>query len=109
MLGEYGVGMRLLAFLDGTLAAPDGTHIRVDDLGLLRGDGIFETILVVDGRPRELGPHLDRFARSAAMLDLPKPDLATWEQIARQVIGNWTGGTEFALKLFYTRGIDGDP
>jgi len=109
MLCEYGVGMRLLAFLDGTFAAPDAAHIRVDDLGLLRGDGIFETILVVGGRPRELRPHLDRLARSAAMLDLPKPDLAAWEQMSRRVVDNWSGGTEFALKLVYTRGIDGDP
>lgn len=101
--------MRVLAFLDGTLADPDAAHIRVDDLGLLRGDGIFETILVVDGKPRELGPHLDRLARSAAKMDLPEPDRAAWERAAAQVIGNWGGGDEIALKLVYTRGVEGDP
>jgi 4-amino-4-deoxychorismate lyase len=93
--------------LDGTLADPDQPQIKVDDLGLTRGDGVFETILVVDGRPRELGPHLDRLARSAAMLDLPAPDRAAWEAVAQVVIDNWAGGTEMALKLVYTRGIDG--
>ncbi|MEU3627736.1 4-amino-4-deoxychorismate lyase [Amycolatopsis coloradensis] len=101
--------MRVLAFLDGTLADPEAAHLRVDDLGLLRGDGVFETILVVDGRPRELRPHLERLARSAAMLDLPAPDLAAWERAARTVIDNWTASSEIALKLVYTRGIDGDP
>ncbi|WP_037320435.1 aminodeoxychorismate lyase [Amycolatopsis orientalis] len=101
--------MRVLAFLDGTLADPEAAHLRVDDLGLLRGDGVFETILVVDGRPRELRPHLDRLARSAAMLDLPEPDLAAWERAAQTVIDNWSGSAEIALKLVYTRGIDGDP
>ncbi|WET79364.1 aminodeoxychorismate lyase [Amycolatopsis sp. QT-25] len=101
--------MRVLAFLDGTLADPEAAHLRVDDLGLLRGDGVFETILVVDGRPRELRPHLERLARSAAMLDLPEPDLADWERAARTVIDNWSGPAEIALKLVYTRGIDGDP
>ncbi|WP_410656075.1 aminodeoxychorismate lyase [Amycolatopsis sp. lyj-112] len=101
--------MRVLAFLDGTLADPEAAHLRVDDLGLLRGDGVFETILVVDGRPRELHPHLDRLARSAAMLDLPALDLKAWERAARVVIENWSGSTEIALKLVYTRGIDGDP
>ncbi|MBB5853683.1 aminodeoxychorismate lyase [Amycolatopsis umgeniensis] len=101
--------MRVLAFLDGTLADPEAAHLRVDDLGLLRGDGVFETILVVDGRPRELRPHLDRLARSAAMLDLPEPDLAAWERAAQTVIDNWSGPAEIALKLVYTRGIDGDP
>ncbi|MFC9257421.1 aminodeoxychorismate lyase [Amycolatopsis thailandensis] len=101
--------MRVLAFLDGTLADPEAAHLRVDDLGLLRGDGVFETILVVDGRPRELRPHLERLARSAAMLDLPEPDLADWERAAQVVIDNWSGTAEIALKLVYTRGIDGDP
>ncbi|MDT7790473.1 MAG: 4-amino-4-deoxychorismate lyase [Pseudonocardiales bacterium] len=99
--------MRVLALLDGTLADPDSPQIRVDDLGLMRGDGVFETILVVDGKPRELTPHLDRLDRSAAMLDMPTPPRAEFERAVELVIGNWTGGREFALKLVYTRGIDG--
>ncbi|MEV0676699.1 aminodeoxychorismate lyase [Actinosynnema sp. NPDC050436] len=99
--------MRVLALLDGTLADPDAPQIRVDDLGLLRGDGVFETVLVVDGKPRELGPHLDRLARSAAMLDLPEPDRAAFERTVDLVLDNWTGGREIALKLVYTRGVEG--
>ncbi|MFI9811175.1 aminodeoxychorismate lyase [Saccharothrix variisporea] len=99
--------MRVLALLDGTQADPDSPLIRVDDLGLMRGDGVFETILVVDGKPRELGPHLDRLARSAAMLDLPDPDRAGFERAVDVVLGNWTGGREIALKLVMTRGVEG--
>jgi 4-amino-4-deoxychorismate lyase len=99
--------MRVLAMLDGTLADPDQPHIRVDDLGLTRGDGIFETVLVVGGEPRELDPHLDRLARSAAMLDLPAPDRAAWERCVRLVLDNWAGDPEMALKLVYTRGVEG--
>ncbi|MEV4311817.1 aminodeoxychorismate lyase [Actinocrispum sp. NPDC049592] len=99
--------MRVLAFLDGTLANPDAPHIRVDDLGLMRGDGIFETILVVDGKPREQGPHFDRLVRSAAMLDLPTPDRAGFERATQSVLDNWTGGSEMALKWVYTRGVEG--
>ncbi|NKE55820.1 aminodeoxychorismate lyase [Lentzea sp. PSKA42] len=99
--------MRVLALLDGTLADPDSPQIRVDDLGLMRGDGVFETILVVDGKPRELTPHLDRLDRSAAMLDMQPPPRAEFERAVELVIGNWTGGREFALKLVYTRGVDG--
>lgn len=96
--------MRVLVMLDGTHADADHPHIRVDDLGLLRGDGVFETVLVVDGQPRELGPHVDRLARSAAMLNLPAPDLAAWERVSQAVIDRWTDSGEFALKLVYTRG-----
>ena len=104
--------MRVLVMLDGTPADPEAAHIRVDDLGLLRGDGVFETVLVVDGVPRELGPHLDRLARSAAMLELPVPDRAAWERCVRVVLGAWQGPAEMVLKLVYTRGPefgDGTP
>lgn len=100
--------MRVLAFLDGTLADPDDPHLHVADLGLLRGDGVFEVVLVVDGEPRELDLHLNRLARSAAMLDLPEPNDADWERVVWQVIKNWPGTGEIAVKLVYTRGLDGD-
>ncbi|MFD1047794.1 aminotransferase class IV, partial [Kibdelosporangium lantanae] len=99
--------MRVLALLDGTLANPDAPLIRVDDLGLMRGDGIFETVLVVDGKPRELGPHFDRLVRSAAMLDLPTPDRAGFDRATRAILDAWTGGNEMALKWVYTRGVEG--
>ncbi|MFI7676935.1 aminodeoxychorismate lyase [Actinophytocola sp. NPDC049390] len=104
--------MRVLAMLDGTITDPETPVLRVDDLGVTRGDGVFETILVVDGKPRELGPHLDRLARSAAMLQLPEPDRAAWERCVRVVLDNWRGPSEMALKLVYTRGPefgDGTP
>jgi 4-amino-4-deoxychorismate lyase len=104
--------MRVLAMLDGTITDPESPVLRVDDLGVTRGDGVFETILVVDGKPRELGPHLDRLARSAAMLQLPEPDRAAWERCVQAVLDNWHGPSEMALKLVYTRGPefgDGTP
>lgn len=81
----------------------------MDDQVVQRGDGVFETILVVDGKARELGPHLQRLARSAAMLDLPEPDLAAWERLSQAVIDGYHGGREMALKLVYTRGVNGVP
>ena len=101
--------MRVLVTLDGNVADPDQPQIRVDDLGLMRGDGIFETVLVVAGKPRELDLHLDRLARSARLLELPPPDRAVWQARVAQVIDlwSWTDSPELALKLVYTRGIDG--
>lgn len=101
--------MRVLVTLDGNVADPDQPQIRVDDLGLMRGDGIFETVLVVDGKPRELDLHLNRLARSASLLELPPPDRAVWEARVQQVIDawSWPDSPEMALKLVYTRGIDG--
>lgn len=98
--------MRVLVMLDGTVADPDAPQIKVEDLGLTRGDGVFETILVADGRPRELELHLSRLAASAAKLELPKPDVAAWKACVDKVIGQWPD-EECALKLVYTRGVEG--
>ncbi|WP_370938507.1 aminodeoxychorismate lyase [Amycolatopsis sp. cg13] len=101
--------MRVLGYLDGSVADPDDPAIKVADLGLLRGDGVFETVLVEDGEPRELDLHLDRLARSARMTELPEPDDAQWERAVRAVIDHWPDDSEIAMKLIYTRGLDAEP
>lgn len=101
--------MRMLVTLDGTEHDPGSPLLRADDLGVQRGDGVFETVLVVGGVARELELHLDRMVRSAEMLELPVPDRAVWRRCVRSVIERWRGGAEFALKLVHTRGVDGAP
>ncbi|RCW47045.1 4-amino-4-deoxychorismate lyase [Halopolyspora algeriensis] len=101
--------MRVLALLDGTLADPDTPLLHADDLGVQRGDGVFETVLVVDGHARELVPHLDRLERSAHLMDLSLPGRASWQRAVDAVIGAWPWGTdpEMVLKLVCTRGVEG--
>jgi 4-amino-4-deoxychorismate lyase len=83
--------------------------LRPDDLGVLRGDGVFETVLVVDGIAVELAAHLARLARSAAMLDLPAPDLGAWRRCVQTVIDAWDAGREMVLRLVLTRGPETCP
>lgn len=99
--------MRVLALLDGTVLDAARPVLRADDLGVLRGDGVFETLLVVDRQPRKLDAHLDRLARSAAMLDLPQPDARAWRRCVHAACAAWHGPREMALKLVLTRGVDG--
>lgn len=63
-------------WVDGQLLQdPDEPAIPVTDHGLTVGDGVFEAIKVVDGRPFAVTRHLQRLARSAAGLGLPEVDL----------------------------------
>ncbi|MGY2875013.1 branched-chain amino acid aminotransferase [Marmoricola sp. URHA0025 HA25] len=62
-------------FNGSLLDDPGAPVIGVDDHGLTVGDGVFETMKVVDGRPFALTRHLDRLAVSAAGLGLPALDL----------------------------------
>jgi 4-amino-4-deoxychorismate lyase len=74
----------------------------------MRGDGIFETTLTVDGVPRDLDQHFDRLAASAKMTDIELPHQQEWLNGIRAVVGAWTGG-EMMLRLVATRGPDGGP
>ncbi|MDQ0778542.1 branched-chain amino acid aminotransferase [Streptomyces aurantiacus] len=61
-------------WLDGGLQDSESARVSVFDHGLTVGDGVFETVKAVDGRPFALTRHLDRLARSASGLGLPEPD-----------------------------------
>ena len=51
-----------------------------DDAAVTRGDGIFETLLIRDGRPANVERHMERFRASARLLELPDPGQARWKQ-----------------------------
>ncbi|MCD7442053.1 aminodeoxychorismate lyase [Streptomyces lincolnensis] len=62
-------------WLNGGLQEIETARVSVLDHGLTVGDGVFETVKAVDGRPFALTRHLDRLVRSARGLGLPDPDL----------------------------------
>ncbi|WP_314149860.1 aminodeoxychorismate lyase [uncultured Leifsonia sp.] len=89
----------------------DAPQVRITDLGITRGDGVFETIAVIDGHPQALGPHLMRLAHSAALLDLPEPAEHVWHEAVLAGIADYRtrngGGDELYAKLIYSRGVEG--
>jgi len=79
------------------------------DQGLGRGDGVFESASVVGGTTPHLAAHLDRLARSAALLELADPGPAAWRALVGTVLDGWPPETEGVVRLFLTRGEDGPP
>ncbi len=98
--------MTVLVTLDGVVHDPDAPLLCADDLAAVRGDGIFETLLVRDGRACLVEAHLHRLTHSARMLDLPEPDLSAWRGAIAAATAQWAAVTadEAALRLVYTRG-----
>ncbi|OLT11338.1 branched-chain amino acid aminotransferase [Pseudonocardia sp. CNS-139] len=92
---------------DPVRADPAVPLLRVDDLGVSRGDGIFETVNAVGGHPQALGAHLARFARSAAMLDLPTPAAEVWRRAVHEAVAAHPPVPELLVKLVMTRGVEG--
>lgn len=92
--------------LDGELHDPQAPLLHADDLAVVRGDGIFESLLIRGGRPCLLEAHLARLTQSARMTDLPAPDLPRWRSAVAAAAERWTadGGEEGVLRLIYSRG-----
>ena len=104
-------------------AAEDGIHavdprepiIRATDLGVTRGDGVFETAVVRGGRPQALEAHLVRLERSAQLLGLPAPGRERWARAVRRAAaevsrpGVLRDGEIASIKFAMTRGDEIDP
>lgn len=105
MAGEPGV----VVTLDGRLHDPAAPLLHADDLAVVRGDGVFETLLIRDGRPCLLDAHLARLTQSARLIDLPDPDLSRWRSAVSAAVAQWTSqtGEEGVLRLVYSRGREG--
>ena len=62
-----------LVWLDGSLVDASEATVSVFDHGLTVGDGVFDTLKAVDGRPFATRRHLERLRRSADGLGLRLP------------------------------------
>jgi 4-amino-4-deoxychorismate lyase len=82
--------------------------LSVGELSTQRGDGVFESIGVVDGHAQEVVPHLERLAHSARLCDLPQPNLEQWRQ-AVQAAAALCGEGEAVIKLILSRGVEHGP
>ncbi|MCW2724944.1 MAG: aminotransferase class [Frankiales bacterium] len=75
--------------------------LRADDLGVLRGESVFETIRVAGGRPAFLDAHLRRLARSAQRLDIELP--GGWDTLAATAVDAYDDA-DGVLRLLCSKG-----
>lgn len=91
-----------------TLVDAAAPALSVGELSTQRGDGVFESIGVVDGHAQEVVPHLERLAHSARLCDLPAPHQEQWRQ-AVAVAAAECGEGEAVIKLILSRGVEHGP
>ena len=95
-----------IAWIDGCWGEPDDLQLPLSDRGLQLADGLFETILVLDGAAQLLPEHLARWAASAELLGMNPPpsqqDLSGLidEAIVKSALHQASG----ALRLNWSRG-----
>ena len=86
-------------------SAADEPAISAFDLGLGRGDGVFESVFVADGGTPHLADHLARLHRSAELLELTDPGDDAWRALVDAVLGAWPADRAGVCRLFLTRGL----
>jgi len=82
------------------------TSIPLDDRGLLLGDGLFETVLAMDGELVDLAAHLDRMTAGCMALRLPALDMALAERLMREALAE-VAAPRAAVRLTLTAGSGG--
>jgi aminodeoxychorismate lyase len=94
----------MIVFLNGQFVPEAQAVVPVNDRGFLYGDGLFETLRVVSGRPFRLAQHLERLTRGAEFLKF-KPPFAPkeLERFARRLIEQ-NEMPDAMLRLTLTRG-----
>ncbi|WP_448615414.1 aminotransferase class IV [Modestobacter sp. URMC 112] len=105
-------GQRVAVWRDGTATAvpPADPVVTAFDLGLGRGDGVFESVLVSGAATPYLDAHLSRLRRSAALLDIAHPGDDAVRAVVAAAADGWPPGVQGACRVLLTRGLgDGTP
>src|SRR5450432_655291 len=77
----------MVVFLNGLFLPEAGAFIPVNDRGFMYGDGLFETMRVVNGKPFRFAQHLERMTRGADFLKIKPPFMPKeLEKFASQLI-----------------------
>jgi branched-chain amino acid aminotransferase len=91
---------------NGRIVPPATPVIAAEDLGLLLGLSVYDTLLLADGCIYFLEEHVERLRRGAAELRIPWPP--PWDPAAALVaIARALDGRAAALRITLTRGVPG--
>ena len=97
-----------IVYLNGQYLPKEQAVLNVADLSILRGFGIFDYFRYADGQPRFVEDHLDRFFRSAALLDLKIPAEREELKAAVHTLIERNGGGDGGIRFVLTGGYAAD-
>ena len=91
---------------DGALVGADDARVSAFDHGVTVGDGVFETIKVLDGTPLALSRHLHRLSRSCDVLGLATPYNSSLTDAVSSVISSQPEAARLGrLRITVTAGL----
>jgi branched-subunit amino acid aminotransferase/4-amino-4-deoxychorismate lyase len=95
----------MIAFADGVWTTDGAAPLA--DRGFTLGDGLFETVLVIDGAPARLSGHHARLAAGADALGFaPPPSAGELDALAREIVAkNGLDQSRAAVRFSWTAGM----
>lgn len=77
----------MTCWLNGEIVPDDQASVSVSDRGFLLGDGVFDTLLLIDGQPQYLNHHITRLKDNAIKMhiDVP-PGVGMLNDIIKQLV-----------------------
>jgi aminodeoxychorismate lyase len=97
----------MLVFLNGQFLPESQAVIPLNDRGFLLGDGLFETMRVVGGKPFRLAQHLERMTRGADFLKIKPPFMPKEIQKFSEHLIEQNKMPDAILRVTLTRGAGG--
>ena len=98
----------ILGWYNGDWGHADALNIPLSDRGLQLADGLFETMLILAGKPQLLTEHLQRWQGSASLLGMAPPPARLWlEPLLEEAItraGLSAADASGAMRLNWSRG-----
>ena len=82
----------------------EADQVSVLDRGFQYGDGLFETIHIVAGKPQYWQQHMERLSEGCSRLQIPVPEFSVLQHEAENMCGEMA---EAVLKIIITRGEGG--
>ena len=94
----------MIVFLNGEFVSESLAVVSINDRGFTYGDGLFETMRVVGGKPFRLAQHLERMVRGAEFLKIPLPHTAKEIQKFTEQLIEQNAMPDSILRVILTRG-----
>jgi 4-amino-4-deoxychorismate lyase len=98
---------RVLAVVGRGLVDVTTPIVRGDDFGVMRGDGVFESMRARNQQAFLLDDHLHRMQLGAARMQLRLPTAEAWRTTLAEALAAY-GDDTGVVRLFTTRGPDGE-
>ena len=95
-------------YIDGRWVHPDDATISINDIAVLRGYSVFESLRTYHRRPFHLNEHLTRLYRSAVLIEMTIPlSSAQIADVIREIIARNTY-LHASIRLLVTGGVSED-